>query len=339
MFNRLRYFFVVVFGFSLVGIISCEKNTLQIDVSDIKVEIEIQRFDLDLYTIEPDSINIYIQRLEKRYGKFFELYNNKIIQIGNPGDAGYEEYMTTFLYNYTTIEAYKETNRIFKDLKWLKNDLTKVLKHYKYYYPENKMPDIYTYVSGFNQSIVITENFIGIGLDKYLGEENRLYEALQVSRYLRKKMIPEKIVPDCAFALGTSLIEYKDSIDNLISNIIHQGKLMYFTDALLPELNDSLKIGYSGKQLEWCKRYEKDMWAYLIENKHLFSTDLMIIKRYIEESPFTKSFSADSPGRTGIWIGWQIVRSYMKNNPEISLQELIKNNNYQDILNKSKYNP
>ena len=77
----------------------------------------------------------------------------------------------------------------------------------------------------------------------------------------------------------------------------------------------------------------------MIEKKHLFSTDLMVVKRYIDESPFTKSFSAESPGRTGIWIGWQIVRNYMKNNPDVSLQDLIENSNYQEILNKSKYNP
>ena len=71
----------------------------------------------------------------------------------------------------------------------------------------------------------------------------------------------------------------------------------------------------------------------------MFSTEYEQIKRYIDDSPFTATFSQNSPGRTGIWIGWQIVRSYMNNNQEINLIGLMKNDNYQKILNLSKYKP
>jgi uncharacterized protein YjaZ len=104
-------------------------------------------------------------------------------------------------------------------------------------------------------------------------------------------------------------------------------------------MHDTLKIGYSSEQIEWCNRFEKDMWTYLIDEKLLFTTEHLDIKRYIDEAPFTTSFSKESPGRTGIWMGWQIVRDYMKNNPDVSLQELMSLKNYQEILNLSKYNP
>ena len=44
-----------------------------------------------------------------------------------------------------------------------------------------------------------------------------------------------------------------------------------------------------------------------------------------------------SPGKIGVWIGWQIVRSYMKHN-DVSLQELLKIDE-SDLFNKSKYKP
>jgi len=125
----------------------------------------------------------------------------------------------------------------------------------------------------------------------------------------------------------------------LLDNMIQQGKLMYFVDAMLPEMHDSLKIGYTKLQLDWCKKNEAQMWSQLIEYKMLYSNKRMDIIRYINASPTTSGFPLESPGRTGVWIGWQIVRQYMKKFPETTLADLMQNSNYQQILNDSKYFP
>jgi hypothetical protein len=44
-----------------------------------------------------------------------------------------------------------------------------------------------------------------------------------------------------------------------------------------------------------------------------------------------------SPGGVGIWVGWQIVASYMKHN-DVSLQQLLQINEL-DLFKKSKYKP
>jgi hypothetical protein len=38
-------------------------------------------------------------------------------------------------------------------------------------------------------------------------------------------------------------------------------------------------------------------------------------------------------------VGWQIIRSYMENNPEVSLQELMKMTDVNLIFSKSGYKP
>jgi hypothetical protein len=81
------------------------------------------------------------------------------------------------------------------------------------------------------------------------------------------------------------------------------------------------------------------MWAYLAEHKLLFSTVRMDIKRFIDDGPYTSVFTDQSPARTGVWLGWQIVRSYMKENPEVKLAELLNNADFQSILNNSGYQP
>jgi hypothetical protein len=60
---------------------------------------------------------------------------------------------------------------------------------------------------------------------------------------------------------------------------------------------------------------------------------------YLNEAPFTAPVSQDSPGRVGTWVGWQIVKSYMDKNKNVSLQQLVSENNYQQLLEKSDYRP
>ena len=100
-----------------------------------------------------------------------------------------------------------------------------------------------------------------------------------------------------------------------------------------------LKIGYTALQLDWCEKNEAQMWSQLIEQKMLYSNKRMDIIRYTNDGPTTSGFPLESPGRAGIWIGWQIVREYMDKFPETTLPELMKNSDYQQILNDSKYFP
>ena len=114
---------------------------------------------------------------------------------------------------------------------------------------------------------------------------------------------------------------------------------MYFLDCVFPDESDYLKIGFLPEKIKWCKDHENGMWTYLIENKLLFTIDHMNIRRFTGPGPFTASFTQESPGKAGVWIGWQIVRRYMKKNPQVSLSSLMKDNDYQKILNLSGYSP
>ena len=121
--------------------------------------------------------------------------------------------------------------------------------------------------------------------------------------------------------------------------MIYQGKLLYLADALLPGADDTLKIGFTKKQMSWCSDHEKDIWGHLIQNKFLYSSDVEIVTKFTGEGPFTTGFVKESPARTGVWIGWRIVRSYMGENPKTTLEQLMNENDPQMILSKSKYKP
>tara|TARA_R110002074_G_scaffold398112_1_gene589561 strand:- start:111 stop:341 length:231 start_codon:yes stop_codon:yes gene_type:complete len=73
----------------------------------------------------------------------------------------------------------------------------------------------------------------------------------------------------------------------------------------------------------------------------LFSTDSKLLGRFINPAPFSKFYlediDADSPGRLGQYLGWQIVRAYMEQN-DVNLKEMLITST-EDIFNNSKFKP
>lgn len=323
----------------LAVLLSCQSNRLKVDVSSVDLTLKLSRLDHELFAVNSQNIATQLPQIQKSYGQFFEAYNENVLGLGNSTDPAYENYLKTFLTDSIRQASVKQIDSVYSDLTELKQQLELGFKHYKYYFPNKTIPTIITLVSGFNQSIVLTSDAIGLSLDNYLGSSCTFYKQLGIPAYKRENMIREKIPADIIYAWGISEFGFDESKVNLISQMIYQGKMMFFVDAMLPDEADNYKIGYTPDKLAWCAQSEASMWTYLIEHKMLFSSDRMNIVRFINPAPFTSCFTADSPGRTGVWMGWQIVRAYMKKHPEISIPELMAENDYQKILNESGYSP
>ncbi len=62
---------------------------------------------------------------------------------------------------------------------------------------------------------------------------------------------------------------------------------------------------------------------------------------YLTDGPFTAGLGDknESAPKLGVWIGWQMVRKYMLENPDVTLQQLMADTDAQKILVKSKYKP
>ena len=90
---------------------------------------------------------------------------------------------------------------------------------------------------------------------------------------------------------------------------------MYLTEAMLSKEDPMNLMGYTKDQWDWCKANEGQMWNYIKTYKHLYTYDRLVISKYVNPGPKTAFFPDGLPAKTGIWLGWQIVRSYMKNNP------------------------
>ena len=175
---------------------SCGGNSFDVDVSNIQPEIDVERFDLDFDTIAPQNIQYSLNALTEKYGDFAEFYSDGIIGIGTVESA-------SLTAAYSDFSNYCKSNGIFDDVARQFPDRGSILslmeqgaRHFKYYFPNDTLPKLYTVVSGFQESMFPTEGIIAVSLDKYLGSGYPHYESLGIEVYKRRRMIPEMIPAD-----------------------------------------------------------------------------------------------------------------------------------------------
>jgi gliding motility-associated lipoprotein GldB len=320
---------------------SCGHNRLEVNVSSVQMEaVKIPRFDRDFFALNATNISQALPALQKKYPGFAEPYLINILRCGGMKDNACIPEIIRFVSDKDMRETYQECQKVFPVMNPMEDKLRNVFLHYKYYYPQAKIPNVIAIMSGFYCWIgYYSDTALSISLEMYLGNKNRLYDMLPFPNYKRVNMRKEYIVSDFVHAWMLKLFPNSNKSGTLLNEMIYQGKLLYLADALMPEETDTLKIGFTKNQLDWCVKNENNVWGYFIKNKFLYSNDITVVTKFTGEAPFTTGFVKESPGRTGVWIGWRIVRKYMDNNPKVTLDQLMQENDPQKILSQSRYKP
>lgn len=323
--------------FAIILLTGCKENRLDINVSDIDVKLDIRHFEQDLFE---NRIQNYADA-KKNYPYFTDDYTMGI--IGFPGDS-----MTAFnqllLYrnDQNAKKAYQLVRDKYKDFTPYETQLTKAYQHFKYYFPDQKIPTIVTYTGNFSYTMnPVGNDYIGIGLDMHMGADFKPYEYANIEMYWRKILIPETIVTNHMMAQANDMFASTNKKESLADEMIYYGKLLYFLDAMLPDVADEYKIGFTKAELEWCKKEEKNIWAFMVKEKYLYETESKKYDKLLNEGPKTilSGVPPDAPAMLGRYTGWMIVRQYMNENPDITLQDLMLNSDAKSIIQISGYKP
>lgn len=355
---KLGKFAIVI---SAVGIIislwGCTENKKKknapqpVEISDNKIVLNINRFEKDLFSIETfDSSSVV--NLRNKYGEFFDLWCLKLagivtrqmlVKVDNKVFLPISPELISNLQDYThdkyIREVYDESNKNYKNIDALKEGLTNAFTRYQLAFPKRKIPTITTYLSPFYSNISATENNLGIGLHAYLGADYKYYPSTGQPMYMIKKFRKEYMVTDAMKGWLDSDYMNDSTEQNFINQIIYQGKVLYALELLVPEADDSIKIGYSAKQLDWVFDNEQNIWKVLVDNNLLFSNKPKFYLKFINDGNTTSGFPKEAPAKLGGFIGWQIVRSYMKKHEGMSLEKLFQISDGKRILNESGYKP
>ena len=339
----MRLLQIYLFFSSMLALQACN-NRNEVDVSNIKLEVHIDRFDWDMAQLTSQNLTKKAPILKQKYGRFYNDYMQRMLSVGSTADTTYYQFLRMALNSKDYHELQGAVANIFPDLKSVEATLTDGFKHIRYYYPNQKLPRLISFFSGFSVQTPIGDDYIGIGLDMFLGADSKFYPALRQSlpQYLTRRFTPENIAPRVMeVLLRENMFPPVDQDRSLLSKMIYNGKIMYCMNAMMPHLPDTTVIGYKVKQMNWCKENEGNIWAYFIENDLLFETDYLKIQKYLTEAPFTPGLgeASESAPKLGTWIGWQIVKRYMNKNPKVTLQELMAEKDAQRILQWSNYKP
>jgi hypothetical protein len=258
------------------------------------------------------------------------------------GEIGDEEVnqLRLFISDPQNKASYESVMQQYPDLGWLEKELERAFSIYEKEIPGGRKPLTYSYVSGydFHLPVKYADSVLIIALDMYLGQDHEMYKKLGIPLYLSRRFTRDHILPDVMKEAGMLLIPEKRSTYTLLDAMLEQGKTLYFTDVTTGNTEDQFKIGFTAAQLDWCVKNERNLWQFIIENELLYKTDSRSMSMFMVDGPFTSSFSQESPARTGAWLGWQIVKAYMKKN-NVSLKQLLDNVDSQEILEKSGYKP
>jgi gliding motility-associated lipoprotein GldB len=340
---HLRKLLIYLFFLISLSLTSCGDKK-RIDVSGVKLDVRVERFDQSLNSLSSQNLGEKAPILKQQYGPFYNDFMEKMLGVGATQDTTYYTNLRTVLTNKDYLELKAEVAKVYPDLHTTDGELNDAFKHVLYYYPQQKIPRLISFFSGFAYQVTIGQDYIGIGLDMFLGANSKFYPALRESipAYLSKRYTPENITPRVVEAFEREeLFPERDEDRSLLAKMVYNGKILYFMNNMIPEASDSLLIGYTDKQLKWCNENEANIWGYFLQENLLYETDYLKIQKYLTEAPFTPGIGEqnESAPKLAVWTGWQIVKKYMDKNPGVTLQQLMQNTDYQNILNKSGYKP
>jgi hypothetical protein len=326
--------FLVSMSFGLVSCHHSQQNVPVVPENKLpKVQVKIHRYGKALFSINLKNFKAGLEKIQPEFLPFLNASLNDTANVNK-------------LFRYvsdTQIQyVYHKTMKLFPNMNPEQRQLQSAFAHIKYYYPSYHLPQVYSYISDlyYEQPVMKQGNSVVIALDDYLGEKFPLYIDLNIPRYHRRCMTKENMVVDVVRTLYQGDFQPKKIYPKtLLDNMLEAGKALYFIDAMLPDIPDTLKVCYTGKQLQWMEKNKKAVWAVLVKNRFLYSSDYMLINKMTQPGPFSDGFSHASPPAMARWFGWQMARKYMHDHPKITLQQFLKMKDAQTFLEDSGYKP
>lgn len=188
---------------------------------------------------------------------------------------------------------------------------------------------IYGIITPYNQAVMNVDSVMLVGLNHYLGKDFGAYSYFEP--YIRRQK-DSRLAP---YHVAESLVQQSypmlaDSTTTALSHMIHDGAVTAAVMASVPEASLADAGGWTAEELQWLKQHEKELLQDIREKKIIESTDPKIISQLLAPSPGTLMFENHAPGRTGRYIGYRIVRSYLDSNPSATIADLLMPSGYID---------
>ncbi|MBT8219907.1 MAG: hypothetical protein KJP00_08780 [Bacteroidia bacterium] len=342
--NRVAYLLIAI-----LAIAGCNIHEVAPDVNHISVHSRFIEYDEAFLKLNPeDDLAPKIESLRDSFPAITDLYIDNVMSFRKRGD-------TTDLY-LTEIQGFLESelvqdlkvtvDSVFPSMASFNQDFTKAFQYLKFYFPEYPTPNIYYLIDEYSYACFLFpddgRDAVGISLDMFLGSQYPYKQLFPTnpafSEYLTKTFDPAYMTKKGVSAIVEDLVGY-DVGPQMIDHMILNGKNQYILEKIFPQFPDTILWEYTHEQMKWVKDNELNIYAYLLSENLLFSTDIQKYQKFVNASPNSPGMPEEAPGRTANYIGYKIVQAYMENAANASLIDLISNQNTQSILATARYKP
>lgn len=315
-----KRFLAIFFLLALLGTSCDNQKKKEREIAQIPMEISLQRFD-SLFFASKNPLE-----LKPAFPYFFP--------ENEPDSVWIEKQHDTLMQ-----EIFSEVNKQFPSVSVQKKQIQNIFQHVKYYFPKFQTPKVLTLTSegDYHSRMIYADTLLLIGIDNYLGAKHRFYQG--VPEYLAYEFEPKFIPADVALSIAETIVP-KQPNATFLEMMIHEGKILYLAHLFAPNLAWEDLLKYPPEKYQWATENEAEIWRYFIDHKLLYSTEKSLANRFISVAPFSKFYlelDNQSPGGVGRFIGLNIVRAFMKPQPE-QIQQLLQTP-AQQIFFQSKYKP
>ena len=232
----------------------------------------------------------------------------------------------------------RETAAAFPDSAALRHDLGEMFRRVHYYFPDFRVPPTVTYVSGFlAKDIYVNDSLLVLSLDWFIGP--KASKRPDLPQYMLRRYTPAGLMPVLAQDVASKYNKHELTANSMLDAMVHAGKSLYFASLVLPCTPDSVLMGYTRREMLGLDANEGRVWAHFLEKNLLYTTTPFLLQKYVGERPNVPEIDKTCPGRVGQWVGLQIIRKYVAEHPDVTLDRLMAEKNAQRILNDSHYRP
>ncbi len=333
----------LLFSLLLTFLVSCGRSHKGPDVSGVVVNSQIERFDQAFFALDSNQMKTGLFQLNQTYPWFLNDFTVNILGAGPLSDTSEASFAVCrrFLTSYLPVKD--SISMLYPDMKAVTASLKDGLQHVSYYFPKYALPQKnVAFIGPFDApGVALTRYTLAIGLQLFAGPQFSFYHSAQGQElfptYISRRFAPEYIPSSCMKALSEDIYPDKTQGKPMIEQMVEKGKYWWLLDRLLPETADSLKTGFSARQLDWCEKNEGPVWNLFLQTD-LYTVDPELIKTFLGDGPKTDGMPDVSPGNIGQWVGWRIVQKYAAAHPDLNPEQLISVP-ARSIFSDSKYKP
>lgn len=312
------------------------------NVANMPLELHVHDFYKDFNQLDTNNLEGSLASLKTKYPDYFNFFLDTLAM----GTVGHEDGQTNLdgIRYFLTHKDYRSlmdtVELAFPNTQKITDDISTTLKLIKYYDSSFDVPSqLYYAVSGLSNMVVLgTKDDITVCLDFYLGPNYAPYYQIAIPDFLSRRFISTYIPINVAQAIYLDKHPFEAYGQDLLGMMIEQGKQQYFLSLVTPKATDDMRLGFSKAQLEWCNSNEKEIYNFFTTKNLLFNKDVHQVVRYVQDGPTASGMPQESPGNVGSFIGYSIIKSYMKET-NASLPELLAEKDSKKILKLAKYKP